>query len=864
VAAGTLVYSGGAALSTSGTINALAGTRVALSLESGSGDFNATVTGAGALAKVGAGAVTLRGSPLNTGGASVEGGGLVLGDKVRLGGRIDLDRGTVLNTTNGILENAPVLALSGTLQLGDGVVFLKSINLLEGGSVKLDSALPADGSAFATVLAESLTKLDSSSLGDNLTFSVGTFTAGRVEGALRGAIKGIPSGTGLVLRSSGRPVSLSDSKMRLASLEADPGVLLKVEQAVFVEGNVFIKGGSLGSLEVLSDLSAPTGAVVLGGSTSGGNLLATGSVTATVGPNGSITARQLSLTGSSALTLNNLDGLRGVQTLEVGTSRGDATLVVPEGGTLTVAPGQTLKGSGQVSGNLALGERGVLSPGNSPGTLYVAGSLNLVSGTVRIEVGTLAGGILIQDRISVTGGSVTVGASGSASPVPVFQIVDTDGTLSNGGSLGSIFVDGTGTEALSTASILMNAGTFTFARLSSTGAVLPSVMYNSSGDINGLQIQRLRFASFAGSARNIAGFARSVDTRIITQRAASDGLLELGTGIPNTDAAVRDQLAAAVPSAYAEMAALSTQRTLNIHQGLVGHFSSVRTNILDMPEGAFNAWTTGYGAGHRQDGDRSLGTAGFSASSWGDLLGVEQRIGNFLLGVTGAVGRTSASFQANPGNVTTDSWHGGVYSVLDFENVVFESGAMFGGTDTRANRTISGSGLTQRQGRVNLSGTEWVANTGIAIPLTVTPELTITPSARFIVQGQSQQAANESDLNGLEVRLSKQRTVTYQHQAGVEARHKFNFAGRAAAASMQLDWIHNYNAKGRNLNMALSGDPTAIFGYRGSSAGADAVRVATALETALTNRISLRTGLEYQAQTSLSTIRGSLSIGYQF
>jgi hypothetical protein len=810
---------------------------------------------------VGAGAVTLRGSPLNTGGASVEGGGLVLGDKVRLGGSINLGTGTVLNVSNGILENSPALTLGGTVQLGDGVVFLKSL-VMNGGTVTLDPALLSSGSAFATVLAESL---PGGAFGGDY-FSVGTFSSGSVRGPLRGAVKGVPSGTALVLESneSGKPVSLSDSKMRLASLEADPGVQLKVQEAVFVEGNVFIKGGSLGSLEVLSDLSAPTGAVVLGGSTSGGNLLATGSVTATVGPNGSITARQLSLTGSSALTLNNLDGLRGVQTLEVGTSRGDATLVVPEGGTLTVAPGQTLKGSGQVSGNLALGAGGVLSPGNSPGTLYVAGSLNLVSGTVRIEVGTLAGGILIQDRISVTGGSVTVGASGSASPVPVFQIVDTDGTLSNGGSLGSIFVDGTGTEALSTASILMNAGTFTFARLSSTGAVLPSVMYNSSGDINGLQIQRLRFASFAGSARNIAGFARSVDTRIITQRAASDGLLELGTGIPNTDAAVRDQLAAAVPSAYAEMAALSTQRTLNIHQGLVGHFSSVRTNILDMPEGAFNAWTTGYGAGHRQDGDRSLGTAGFSASSWGDLLGVEQRIGNFLLGVTGAVGRTSASFQANPGNVTTDSWHGGVYSVLDFENVVFESGAMFGGTDTRANRTISGSGLTQRQGRVNLSGTEWVANTGIAIPLTVTPELTITPSARFIVQGQSQQAANESDLNGLEVRLSKQRTVTYQHQAGVEARHKFNFAGRAAAASMQLDWIHNYNAKGRNLNMALSGDPTAIFGYRGSSAGADAVRVATALETALTNRISLRTGLEYQAQTSLSTIRGSLSIGYQF
>jgi autotransporter-associated beta strand protein len=874
VAAGSLVYTGSAALSTSGTINAQAGTRVSLELQAGTGDFNAKVTGAGALAKIGAGAVTLRDGPVNTGGAFVQGGSLVLGDKVRLGGRIDLDRGTVLNTTNGILENAPVLALSGTLQLGDGVVFLKSINLLEGGSVKLDSALPADGSAFATVLAESLTNLPSSSLGDDSTFSVGTFTAGRVEGALRGAIKGIPSGTGLVLRSSGRPVSLSDSNMRLNSLDADPGVLLKVEQEVFVEGNVFIKGGTLGSrLDVESDLRVPTGSVILGGSLNGNNLVTSGSVSATVGTvanngtsNGSITAKQLTLTGSSALTVNNLDGLQGVQTLEVGTSRGDATLVVREGGTLTVAPGQTLKGSGLISGNLALGEGGVLSPGNSPGTLNVAGTLNLVSGLVRLEVGTLAGGTLVQDRIAVTvsagtnsGGPVTIGGNGGG---PTFQIVDTDGRLANGGSLGSIFVDGSG-NALQP--VVGNSGTFTFtfARQSSTGAVLPSVMFTSTGTFNALQIQRLRFASFAGSARNIAGFARSVDTRIITQRANTDGLLELGTGITST-AAVPAQLAAALPVAYAELAALSTQRTLNIHQGLVGHFSSVRTNILDMPEGALNAWTTGYGAGHWQNGNSSLGKAGFNASTWGDLLGIEQRIGNFLLGVTGAVGRTSANFQANPGNATTDSWHGGVYSVLDFEHFVLESGAMFGGTDSRANRTISAPGLTQRQGRVNLNGTEWVANTGVAIPASLTPDFTITPSARFIAQGQSHGAARESDMSGLEVQLSKQSTVTYQHQAGVEARHKFNFTGRPAAASMQLDWIHNYNARGRNLNMALSGDPSAMFGYQGSSAGADAFRVATALETALTERTSFRAGVEYQAQTSLSTVRGSLSIGYQF
>jgi hypothetical protein len=134
----------------------------------------------------------------------------------------------------------------------------------------------------------------------------------------------------------------------------------------------------------------------------------------------------------------------------------------------------------------------------------------------------------------------------------------------------------------------------------------------------------------------------------------------------------------------------------------------------------------------------------------------------------------------------------------------------------------------------------------------------------MIAQGQSQRAARENDLNGLEMSLAKQSTATFQHQAGVEARRKFNFAGRPVAASLQVDWIHNYNAKGRNQNMALSGDPGATYGFRGSDAGADAFNVGAAFEATLTERTTFRFGGEYQGQKSLSTVRGSLSIGYQF
>jgi uncharacterized protein with beta-barrel porin domain len=246
------------------------------------------------------------------------------------------------------------------------------------------------------------------------------------------------------------------------------------------------------------------------------------------------------------------------------------------------------------------------------------------------------------------------------------------------------------------------------------------------------------------------------------------------------------------------------------------------------------------------------------------MTGVEQRIGSLLLGITGAAGRTTASFANNPGRATTDSWHGGLYGALDLEGFVIESGVMYGATDTRARRTISAPGLTTREGRVTLSGSEWMANLGVAKPIAASDALTITPSVRVIAQGQSQGAARESDLSGLEVGLAKQRTSTLQHQAGMEIRRKLKLAGLPAAASLQLDWIHNYSAKGRNLNMALSGDPSASYAYKGSDAGADSIHIGAAFEAALSQRVTLRLGGEYQSQTGLSTVRGTASIGYQF
>jgi autotransporter-associated beta strand protein len=861
VAAGTLRYSG-AGLTSAGTVSTQTNTTVLLEHTGPAVVFTGAVTGPGQLLKNGSGTVTIEKSQANTGGVTLNGGSLVLSNAAILGGTVALNTGSTLDLILGSLNANTALAFNGgNLRLGDESITVTSLTL-NAGSILYAGTADSTNVFYSTLTGAGVNVPEAVTLLKYAENADGSPAV--LSGSLKGTISSLPNTSDLTVtpNQNGKLLTLAVANgLNLGTFKGEVGVNLSITKPVNVTGDFLLRGGTV---QISDRLNSSNGSVVFG-MVSGGTSSA---VTGTINSGGSIGAREFTLTGTSVLTLNDTSALENVTTLQVGARTSassaedranDATLIIPAG-TLSLVRGQTLKGSGRILGDVTLAQDAVLDPGNSPGTLYFAGTLNLTSGTIRIEVGNLTAGTLVQDRIDVGSlGSVVIGGTGATAGLrPTFQIVDTDGALASGGTLQDII-----SGSLGFTLTVNNAGTFTFARQSSTGAVLPSVMYTSNDSLAALRVNRLQFASFAGPSQNLTSFAKALDTRILTQRATADGLLELGTGIANTDA-VATQLAAALPVAYSELAALSTQRTLNLHQGLVGRFSSVRANLLEVPEGAFSAWTTGYGAGHRQDGNRSLGTAGFTASSWGDMTGVEQRIGSLLLGITGAAGRTTASFANNPGRATTDSWHGGLYGALDLEGFVIESGVMYGATDTRARRTISAPGLTTREGRVTLSGSEWMANLGVAKPIAASDALTITPSVRVIAQGQSQGAARESDLSGLEVGLAKQRTSTLQHQAGMEIRRKLKLAGLPAAASLQLDWIHNYSAKGRNLNMALSGDPSASYAYKGSDAGADSIHIGAAFEAALSQRVTLRLGGEYQSQTGLSTVRGTASIGYQF
>jgi hypothetical protein len=588
------------------------------------------------------------------------------------------------------------------------------------------------------------------------------------------------------------------------------------------------------------------------------------------GSSASITASKLGLNGGSTLTLDKDAGsaLAKVKTLEIGGSANSrGTLIIDAGTTFAVQAGNTIKGSGEIVGKVTMAAGAIISPGNSPGILGV-GTLTVPSGaTLVLEHGKTASDY-------VTGTSVDL------QPGSVIEIVDYDRSLLSGGSYAPFAPGLVGTSgSLTTVNIKVRVGTIT-GTAGDDGVAYPvaftlaytGVLNGGTITITHQSLGDLGLASGGIISGNNATVGRAVDARMLAIAAAAapgdiafSALDEIGIGVNKAIAYANlpPQLAAVNPAAYAELAGLSNQRTLMLNQGIVDHLRSLRAGLIDIQDQSLSAWTSTYGTWQRQNGNSAMGTAGYSGSTWGSILGVEQRRGDLTFGFTGAMGQTSANFKELPGGLTTDAWHGGLYAVARMGNVVLESSAVIGASDTKAHRTISAPGLTTREGRISAKGMEWLLNTGAALPLVVPGSLTITPSARLMVQGQTLDPTSENNLSGLEVALARQSTTSVLHQAGVELRKQMSLVGKSAAATLQTDWIHNYNSKGRDLNMAMGGGATS-FGYKGSDSGADALRVTGAFEAALNERTTLRLSVDYQTMTRATSTNGSVSLGYAF
>lgn len=464
--AGRLVKAGGGRLTLSGASSytgvttVQAGTlRVSNSDALGSAAGGTVVESGGALEL--AGDVNIAGEALTLNGAGVAGGGALrnIGGTNSWDGTVTTGAGARINSDAGSLflsainggGNDLTLGGAGRMSIAGSIGQLTSLTKDGSGVVGLFAANSFTGPL--TVNGGSLQLFNSQAIEDNVAVTVNAggmlqVYASETIGSLAGAGNVfIHSASTLTVGANNASTLFSGS---LADFPAGGALVKSGTGTLTLTGNNDIAGGTTINSGILQIGNGGTTGALAGNIVNNAalhfNRSDLGTVTNRITGNG--TLRQLG-TGTTVLTGSNVAGQNFTGSVFVDSGRlavdGNFGDVTGNSAQLIVGAAGTLGGSGTFFGDVDA-RNGTLAPGNSPGTLNIAGNLLLGAGTTLNfelgEAGTVGGAN--NDLVNVGGDLTLDGTLNTIAAAPAYgpgyyRLFNYGGTLTdNGLNIGSI------------------------------------------------------------------------------------------------------------------------------------------------------------------------------------------------------------------------------------------------------------------------------------------------------------------------------------------------------------------------------------------------------------------------------------------
>lgn len=389
----------------------------------------------------------------------------------------------------------------------------------------------------------------------------------------------------------------------------------------------------------------------------------------------------LTKTGAGTLTLTGLSTLTGATAVQAG------RLVVNGGlahSVVSVLPGAELGGSGTLGGIVALAGATV-APGNSIGTLTVAGNVGFAPGsTYRVEADAAGRADRIAATGTLSGGTVQVrAASGAYNPRTTYTI------LSAAGGVSGRFAGVTANLAFLTPGLRYR-----------TDAVDLTLTRN---DVPFAASATSRNGAAAANAIQAIGAGRLYDAAVaFTANEAGSGFRALAGGIHAGTVstayetaffvreAVLDRLRWGDPGAGLDAGALPAADAADL-PGRAPVVATVPVRTLD-PQ-VFGLWGQGFGAFGTADGggnafdlDRQI--AGFAAGADVRLPGGLRfgAVGGYTEAFLDSAGRAGGASRAE--SATLRSGFGGLYGGYELGPLSLRLGALYADTDARTRRAV--------------------------------------------------------------------------------------------------------------------------------------------------------------------------------
>jgi autotransporter-associated beta strand protein len=565
--------------------------------------------------------------------------------------------------------------------------------------------------------------------------------------------------------------------------------------------------------------------------------------------------------GSGTTILTATSTYTGATTVNAGTLLVNGSIATSNG--LTVNAG-TVGGIGTLPSTTING--GALSPGNSIGTIAVAGNLMLTGASNYIvEVSPTT-----ADRTNATG---TASLAGTVTLLPQAgtytvgkQYVILNATGGVNGAFGTTAVTGT-----------FGAGIRPRVSYDSNNAFLNLDPTGISPFLPGGLTQNQRAVAAALDAGFAAGTPPAAFLALFNLPAASlPGALtqlsgEIGTGAFEAVFRSTDQFLNMMLDPF-----LETQLVDGTPQGRAFGFAaeSPQTALPEAmlayarmptkaPVGAapldprWAVWSTGFGASANLKGDAVIGSSNLSVRNAGVAGGFDYKVTPATtLGMAMAGSWSSYGISTGSGNADTVQF--GLYGSHRWQQAYVMAAVAFGWHEMTTDRTVSLPGITDRlRGEFHAGniGGRLEAGYRYATPI----GFGLTPYAAVQAQGARTSAYGERDLSGLAafgLNYAGRNTDDVRSELGARVDHRVRLDNAQLILRGRAAWTHDYSTD-RSIAALFQTMPVAGFTVIGASPATDALLVSGGGELRFAGGWSVRAKFDGEFSNRTQSYGGS-------
>jgi autotransporter-associated beta strand protein len=785
--------------------------------------FAGVISGTGSVQQIGSGTTILTGTNSYSGGTTIAAGTLQLGVGGTTGSITGnaVDDGILAFNRSDVFTFGGVISGTGSVrQIGNGTTVLTGANSYTGGTTIAAGTLQlgdggTSGSISGNVIDNGILAFNRSNV---LTFS------GAISGT--GGITQIGPGTTILAGDnsySGATTITSGAFQAGSANGLSPNSAFTVNSILDLNGFSNTIGSISGAGRVLNN-GTTSATLTIGArnedSTFSG-VLADGT-----------SVLQLVKSGSGALTLTGNNTYTGTTTVNRGSLIVDGSIASVQA--LVNASG-LLGGRGFIGGNVT--NSGIVSPGDSPGTLTVSGNYSQSStGTLRIEIAGLGAG---QHDLLAVGGHATLGGTLQLIRLGSFQLQPGDkvtfltasgGVSGNFSTIQNDFTTIVKTQVIISPNAVVLEGTqgsFAAAACNSNTAAVGQSLDNSVGDpratalINFLNTQPVNqlcsdFTLIAPeqltSVFNVAVSFANVQTANLERR--TDEIRAGSTGFSSTGFTLNGS----GPSFSAGLGGPT---------GAEG--KSGPSVVTPIPENRWGIFVTGLGEFTHVD---STDTArGFDVQTGGFTVGVDYRIGsNFAVGLISGYAHTNADL-ANGGDLDANSAKFGLYGTA-FSGPLYLDTAITGGWsgyDTRRTALLGTASGSTDGADLNVlvnAGYDWKKG-----------GLTIGPTASFQYTYVNFNGFTETGSLA-PLTLSDQHVDSIRTAFGMKASYDWHVGRIIIRPELRAAWQHEYGDSAYSITARFASGAGTSFSVSSPTIGRDSLLLGAGFAVQWNDRIS--------------------------